>query len=344
MKVGVVDLFCGAGGLSYGLKQAGLTVLAGADFDGACKYAFESNCDAKFLHKDIKELSGTEIMPYFKGCDYTVLAGCAPCQPFSTYAQSRKSKDERWKLLEEFQRIVHEVSPDVVTMENVAKLAQNPIWKEFGDSLKRAGYQTKWDILRCERYGVPQKRKRLVLIASKLGPVDLPKEGIFERQVTVEQAIGHLNALDHGKADPRDPLHKCSELDPLNFRRIRASKPGGTWRDWPEELRAPCHRKDTGKSYPSVYGRMRWDEPAPTMTTQFFGFGNGRFGHPTQDRAISLREGAILQSFPPSYKFVPDGEDVPMKRLGTLIGNAVPPKLGEAIGKELISHIGRYAA
>lgn len=344
MKVGVVDLFCGAGGLSYGLKQAGLTVLAGADFDGACKYAFESNCKAEFLHKDIKELKGSDIRPYFKGCDYTVLAGCAPCQPFSTYSQSRKSKDERWKLLEEFQRIVHELSPDVVTMENVAKLAKNSIWSDFEASLQDAGYQTKWDILRCERYGVPQKRKRLVMIASKLGPVDLPKEGISGPQLTVAKAIGHLNAIEHGQADPNDPLHKCSELDPVNFERIRASKPGGTWRDWPENLRAPCHRKETGKSYPSVYGRMEWDEPAPTMTTQFFGFGNGRFGHPSQDRAISLREGAILQSFPPSYKFVPEGENVHMKRLGTLIGNAVPPKLGEAIGKELLDHIRRYAA
>lgn len=136
-----------------------------------------------------------------------------------------------------------------------------------------------------------------------------------------------------------DPLHQTATLSPTNLLRIRASKPGGTWRDWDPELVATCHRKRSGKTYPSVYGRMSWDEPAPTVTTQFFGFGNGRFGHPEQDRAISLREGAILQSFPKNYRFVKPGEPIHFSILGRLIGNAVPVKLGEAIGRSLVAHV-----
>jgi DNA (cytosine-5)-methyltransferase 1 len=122
--------------------------------------------------------------------------------------------------------------------------------------------------------------------------------------------------------------------------RMRASKPGGTWRDWPSHLVAECHRKPTGKTYPGVYARMAWDEPSPTLTTQFYGFGNGRYGHPEQDRAISLREGAILQGFPKRYSFVKKGEPVHFKVLGRLIGNAVPVTLGRVIGKSVKAHLG----
>jgi DNA (cytosine-5)-methyltransferase 1 len=134
-------------------------------------------------------------------------------------------------------------------------------------------------------------------------------------------------------------LHQSCELSELNLKRIRASKPGGTWRDWDTELVAACHRRATGKTYPGVYGRMVWDEPAPTMTTQYFAFGSGRFGHPSQARGISLREGAILQSFPRGYKFVKRGQPIFRKTVGRLIGNAVPVKLGEAIGKSILSHV-----
>jgi DNA (cytosine-5)-methyltransferase 1 len=145
--------------------------------------------------------------------------------------------------------------------------------------------------------------------------------------------------LKAGEVCPTDPLHQACELSPLNLKRIRASTPGGSWRDWDKRLVADCHKKSSGKTYPSVYGRMSWDEPAPTMTTQFYGFGNGRFGHPEQDRAISLREGAIIQSFPRSYKFVPAGEPIYRKPIGRLIGNAVPVNLAKAIGKTIVRHV-----
>ena len=157
--------------------------------------------------------------------------------------------------------------------------------------------------------------------------------------VTVKQTIGNLEPLNAGQKSTRDRLHQCSKLSELNLRRIRASKPGGTWRDWSEDLRAKCHLKASGKTYPAVYGRMEWNRPSPTITTQCFGFGNGRFGHPEQDRAISLREAALLQTFPPTYKFVDSNKPVVFSSVGRLIGNAVPVKLGEVIAESIIKHV-----
>ena len=145
--------------------------------------------------------------------------------------------------------------------------------------------------------------------------------------------------IDAGGESGTDALHRSCRLSPLNVQRIRASNPGGTWRDWDEVLIAKCHRKPGGRTYPSVYGRMEWDHPSPTMTTQYYGFGNGRFGHPEQDRAMSLREGAILQSFSERYRFVRPGEPISAKTIGRLVGNAVPVNLGHAIGSSLVRHV-----
>ena len=198
-------------------------------------------------------------------------------------------------------------------------------------------------VVACAEYGIPQHRHRLVLLASKLGEIHLltPKE-IGAKRKTVRQAFRGLPHLRHGEQSKQDPLHQSSKLSDMNLRRIRASKPGGTWRDWPRELVADCHKKESGNTYGSVYGRMEWDQPAPTMTTQFFGFGNGRFGHPEEDRAISLREGAIIQSFPRSYQFSKPDEPICQKNIGRLIGNAVPVKLGEVIGRSLVAHVNKF--
>lgn len=159
---------------------------------------------------------------------------------------------------------------------------------------------------------------------------------------TVRDAIGRLRPIAAGEQAPRDPLHTASRLSSLNMARIRASIPGGSWRDWPKSLVADCHKAPSGRTYPSVYGRMEWNKPAPTMTTQCFGFGNGRFGHPEQNRAISLREAAILQSFPRNYAFVPPGKPVEFSVVGRLIGNAVPVDLGRAIARSLLNHFGDH--
>ncbi|OGN47762.1 MAG: DNA (cytosine-5-)-methyltransferase [Caulobacterales bacterium RIFCSPHIGHO2_12_FULL_68_13] len=337
--VKVVDLFCGAGGLAYGLKAAGLEIAAGVDLDPTCRHPFESNTAGHFEKASVSDLKCETVARWFEGADVRVLAGCAPCQPFSTYSQKRKTPDARWSLLRSFLALAVDLRPEIVTMENVRGLAAKPIWAEFVLGLKAAGYHVVWDEVSCEDFGVPQTRRRLVLIASILGPIEMPKRAVGAVPVTVRQAISALPKLKAGQTDPDDPLHTASKLSDVNMRRMKASKPGGTWRDWPEALRAACHLKKSGETYPSVYGRMEWDAAAPTMTTQCFGFGNGRFGHPEQDRAISLREAAIIQSFPAGYSFVEPKGRLTFAKVGMLIGNAVPPKLGQAIGEVIKSHV-----
>ncbi|TAJ53020.1 MAG: DNA cytosine methyltransferase [Nevskiaceae bacterium] len=333
-----VDLFCGVGGLSYGLGAEGVRVVAGIDVDPACQYPYEANHEgAKFLLRDIATVNGEELNALWSPGVVRLLAGCAPCQPFSSYANTATVDKAKWRLLSEFARLVEESQPDLVTMENVPRLQQAQPFKNFLRALMRGGYQVAYAVVNAADYGTPQRRKRLVLVASRLGPVAVPEpthKGA-ENWVTVRQAVGHLKKLKDGESCKSDPLHVASTLSELNRARIRASKPGGTWRDWPEQLVAACHQRESGKHSAGVYGRMEWYKPAPTMTTLCNGYGNGRFGHPEQDRAISLREAAIFQSFPEAYRFTRDGEAVSIKTVARLIGNAVPPKLGEAVARAL---------
>ncbi|WP_417423189.1 DNA cytosine methyltransferase [Hoeflea sp.] len=339
--VKAIDLFCGVGGLTRGLEKAGIKVGLGVDIDPACEYPYEENNAAAFLQKSVADLTADDLADSVRGASYTLLAGCAPCQPFSTYQQKLGPSDERWNLLSHFGRLVEELRPDLVTMENVPNLARQDVFEKFVARLEKLGFHVSFEVVNCVDFGVPQHRNRLVLLASRLGPVALKRPRAKAK--TVRQAIGELPKLKAGEFSLADPLHQAAELSPLNLKRIKASVPGGSWKDWDDELIADCHKRSTGKTYPSVYGRMEWDAPAPTMTTQYFGFGNGRFGHPEQNRAISLREGAILQSFPKSYRFVPPGAPIYCKTIGRLIGNAVPVKLGEGIGKSLIAHLEEHA-
>ncbi|MFJ2009849.1 DNA cytosine methyltransferase [Streptomyces globisporus] len=339
-NIAAVDLFCGVGGLTHGLVRSGIDVRAGVDLDPHCKYPFEANNKAPFIERDVNDLTSSELEPYLNSGKYSLLAGCAPCQPFSTYSQGGRSKKRGldWQLVLKFGALVSDLQPDLVTMENVAQLAGHDVFADFLKHLD--GYSINWSVVDCTKIGVPQSRKRLVLMASKLGSAGLTLESQFTPSVrTVRQEISKLPPISAGEQHEKDPLHIAPSLSDMNMRRMKASKPGGTWRDWSPELIAACHRKTTGATYPSVYGRMEWDAPSPTITTQCFGFGNGRFGHPTQDRAISLREAAMLQTFPRGYKFLPKGDRVLFNRLGRLIGNAVPVRLGEAIGTALTQHV-----
>lgn len=340
-----VDLFCGAGGLTRGLENAGIRVSLGVDIDSACEFPYTANNNAAFLQKSVSDLTGEDILRNFRGAEFTLLAGCAPCQPFSKYRLGKSDEtDGRWNLLKEFERLALAALPTIVTMENVPRLAEQSVFAHFVETLEDAGYEVESQIVRCAEYGVPQQRERLVLFASQLGVVNFVSPTHAKNPRTVRAAIGKLPELKAGEQHHLDRLHQTSSLSALNLRRIRASRPGGTWRDWNNSLVADCHKKRSGKSYPSVYGRMAWDDPSPTVTTQFFGFGNGRFGHPEQDRAISLREGAILQSFPKGYRFVKPNASISIKTIGRLIGNAVPVKLGEAIGRSIRQHVENFTA
>lgn len=335
----VVDLFCGAGGLSRGLSDAGVKVVAGLDLDRDCEYAFAHNNNSKFICADVSNVDCSQIAQLYSSRSIRVLSGCAPCQPFSRYGRSAANRRSKWSLLMDFARVVENISPEIFTVENVPELAQHEVFLAFTAQLQNAGYRLKHDFLFCPEFGVPQRRTRLVVIGSRLGDPHLPERTHLNYPPTVRSAISKLRKLEAGETDSKDPLHRACKLSELNHRRIAASKPGGTWREWPSALVADCHKAESGITYPSVYGRMVWDEPSPTITTQFFGYGNGRFGHPEQNRAISLREGAVLQTFPHDYRFHAPETKMSTQKLGQLIGNAVPVRLGFVIGKAIIKHI-----
>lgn len=339
----VVDLFCGVGGLTHGLQLAGLNVVAGIDIEPSCKFAYEANNQALFVNEDITKIAPEAVNQYFNNNGVSILVGCAPCQPFSKYSSRYRKegrRDEKWRLLSYFQNIIGQIMPDIISVENVPSLREEEIFINFTNELERLNYHVFSQVVRCQDYGVPQKRKRLVLLASRYGEIQLIDPIYHQGQYrTVRMAIANLPQIEDGETCATDALHRASKLSPTNKRRIIQSRPGGTWRDWDDDLVLDCHKKNTGQTFPSVYGRMEWDQPSPTITTQFYGYGNGRFGHPEQNRAISLREGAILQSFPDDYIFCDEEHNVSKRDVAIQIGNAVPVALGEAIGRSIINHL-----
>jgi len=353
MPVSIVDLFCGVGGLTRGLELSGLNVVAGLDFDETCKYAYEANNNALFLHRDITTVTGDEIQGLFPEGHTRVLVGCAPCQPFSKltqrYRKEEKEKgregdqwqsDNKWRLLYSFADLVRNTLPDVVSMENVPELRNEQVFLDFVNTLTGLGFHVSYQVVFCPDYGVPQNRKRLVLLASRLGTIELiAPTHTPENYRTVRDAIGALPPIEAGVSNAQDPLHNAARLSKTNIKRIQQSVQGGTWHDWDDELKLKCHKKKTGHTYASIYGRISWDKPSPTITTQFYGYGNGRFGHPEQNRALSMREGALLQSFPPDYRFYDYESVFSRKEVGVHIGNAVPVELGRAIGITIANHL-----
>lgn len=338
-KIIAVDLFCGIGGLTYGLEKTGIKVVAGIDLDESCRFAYEKNNNVEFIHKNITELNGTDILPFYESSDIKILVGCAPCQPFSQHQKNKTNRKfhKDWGLLYEFLRLIKEISPDIVSMENVPNLQKEEVFQFFITSLEKEGYFINYKIQNSADCGVAQRRKRLLLLASKFGKINFIERK--NKWITVREAIGNLpNIPAKILTNLNDYIHVSSSLNFLNLMRIKNSKPGGTWDDWPEELLPKCYKKDSGKTYKSVYGRMEWEKPSPTLTTQFYNYGTGRYGHPEQDRALSLREGAILQSFPITYIFT---EDIKFKftEIARQIGNAVPPKLAEYIGENIMEHL-----
>src|SRR3989344_4708344 len=308
----VIDLFCGIGGLSHGFVRSGFNVVAGVDNDSACKYGFEQNNKAQFVDGDILDITTNQLNDLYgdvKGMK--ILVGCAPCQPFSKL-NTRGITDKQLQPLEKF----------------VQNLDEN-------------GYHYSYQIVNFSDYGVPQNRFRLVLLASKHGEINLIPPTHLNKKKTVRDTIAQLEAITDGQVSEKDPLHRARSLSPLNKKRIKATpKDGGNSRSWSDDLVLECHKKNTGNSYRgTVYGRMSWDEPSPTMTTQCTGLGNGRYGHPEQDRAITLREAALFQTFPKSYKFIAPTDQITTSKLARFTGNAVPVRAGEVIAKSIEKHI-----
>lgn len=341
-EIEAIDLFCGVGGLTHGLEQAGVNVKAGYDLDKKCRYPYEENNDADYISQDVKSLEPEKVSSHFSEGSKTLIAGCAPCQPFSNMSNDSTKKDSKWALLKDFARIVENIKPDFVTMENVPPVRNYKVFEEFVSRLENSGYEVNYNQVYAPKYGIPQTRKRLILIASLDKECKLP-DPIYAKEEsypTVREKIGDLPEITAGEKHSEDPLHWCAGLSQKNLKRIRQSSPGGTWEDWDDDLILDCHKKDSGSSYKSVYGRMEWDEPSPTITTQAYAYGSGRFGHPEQDRAISLREAAMLQTFPENYKFIdPEDEDPNKTEIGRMIGNAVPVKLGRIIGEKFLEKV-----
>lgn len=346
-NVAVIDLFCGVGGITHGFHLEGFNVVAGLDVDADCRFAYEhNNPGSKFIEANLADYEPEKIAAlYPPDTDIRILVGCAPCQPFSTNnsKRSKQTNDDKWKLVTKFSEIIQEIQPEIISMENVPNLKSFDDGRVLGDFLhilEELGYSVYWGVVKASKYDVPQSRKRLIVLASKLGDISMiPSFSESTTPRTVRDVIGSLEPIVAGVSSETDPLHTSRGMDEINLLRIRASVPGGTWEIWDDDLKANCHKKQSGSSYKSVYGRMEWDKIAPTITGQFYAYGSGRFGHPEQDRAISLREGALLQTFPENYRFVQSEKDITFNKVGIHIGNAVPVNLARAIAKSISIHL-----
>lgn len=346
--IAVIDVFCGIGGLTNGMQEAGLKVVAGIDFDQTCEFAFEYNNKSKFVHRDVTSINSREVARLYPKGSERILVGCAPCQPFSQVPGEREDKEGKWRLLYSFAELIEKVKPSIVSMENVPQLKnykKGKVIKDFSKKLESLGYTITTYKVNAANYGVAQRRYRLLLFASKYGAIELAPKLYEDREVpTVLDAIGHLPSIEDGEKHTKDSLHFSRKLSALNKKRIIATSEGGNWTEWPKSLLKglACRSSDTGKTFKSAYGRMSWNKPAPTLTTHCVGLSNGSYGHPQQHRAISLREAALLQSFPADYKFIKNDDEINISVLARHIGNAVPPKLGVTIGISILDHLRQH--
>lgn len=334
-----VDFFCSVGGVSLGFQQAGIEVLGGIDIDKSCQETYEKNIKAKFLPADVSNLDKKVVGKFFgirrKQHDL-IFVGCSPCQYYSNIKTNKEKSCGTRLLLADFQEFVDYYRPGYVFIENVPGLDKNPESPlgKFKTFLAKNGYVFDDDVLNAKYYGVPQKRRRYVLIATRIkNAIKLPDKDL-ENIKTVKQAIGDYEKfppINQGEKDSSTFIHSSAGLSEINLKRIKNTPHDGGGRlDWKDKkLQPACYTNHNGHT--DVYGRLYWDKPSPTITTRFVSYSNGRYGHPEQDRAISLREGATLQSFPEDYIFYSDRQGT----IAKMIGNAVPPKLAQAIGKAL---------
>ncbi|SBN13633.1 Modification methylase HgiDII [Klebsiella variicola] len=339
-KIRVFDFFSGCGGTSQGLKTAGCEIVFGLDFDYDSSETFKANNpDAVFINDDIRSVDVADISQLVETAkkDAKILfCGCAPCQPFSKQNQNKTTSDPRRGLLSEFGRFVEFYEPDYVLIENVPGLQKvdvndGPLYG-FISILKNRNYNLVYGVIPALWYGVPQTRERFVLMASLESQIHLPDRthnGTDIPFATVRDWIGNIPSIEAGESHPLVKDHVSAKLSELNLKRIRCTPEGKGREYWPRELLLECHKKHTGHS--DVYGRLAWDKPASGLTTRCISYSNGRFGHPEQDRAISVREAALLQTFPIDYIFKGS-----MLSKAKQIGNAVPPKMAESIGNVFI--------
>lgn len=338
-KTHAFDFFCGAGGLTRGLLDAGIKVIAGFDVDSGCKKTYEyNNPPSKFISTDIRSISIADLRNRSRTKRFSdmLFAGCAPCQPFSQQRKGPRPKEQSTLLLA-FGKIIKQAKPGFILVENVpgiAKIKGNSSFSRFLRILEDIGYKYSFDLMDAKSFGVPQNRRRLVLLASLHGPISIPSPRFgnsLKPYRTVRDAISHFPPISAGSSHPSISNHVSSSITPINLTRLKHTPiDGGDRRSWPSHLKLACHKKDY-EGHTDVYGRMHWDRPAPALTARCHSISNGRYGHPLQNRAISLREAASLQSFPDKYIFFGSNKHVAMQ-----IGNAVPVLLAESLGRHIV--------
>lgn len=338
MKLFSIDLFSGAGGLSEGLRQAGFDTKVAVEIVDDAVQAFKLNhTTTDVIKQDIREIQAEEIRAKLNGKPLHLLAGCPPCQGFSSIRRlnKRRSKnDDRNALVLEYLRLVKELRPLTIMMENVPGLKDYYLFKKVVVEIKKLGYNPKVEILNVRDYDVPQDRKRLVMVGSILGNLTIAKP--LGKKVTVRDTIGNMESIN----ETNDWVHKVvANHTPKVFERIRLTpKDGGSRRDLPEEYTLECHKaKDVG--FNDVYGRLRWDDYSTTITGGCLNPSKGRFLHPEEDRCITAREAALLQSFPKDYKFP---TTISKTALALLIGNALPPKFSYYQSLNIRQHLVEY--
>ncbi len=342
MTIRAIDFFCGGGGMSLGFTQAGVDVIAGLDIDPLCKDTYEANhSKSKFIQVDIAKYSPAQLINETgikKYDDQLIFIGCSPCQYWSLIKSDKTKSKKTAFLLEHFQKFIDHFRPGYLVIENVpgiAKKADSPLL-DFKLAIQKWGYQISEQVVNANDYGVPQNRHRYVLIASRVAVIQIPAPS-NAKSICVRDVIGkhnHFPALEAGSKCKSISWHVAAALSEQNLKRISMTPiNGGTRAAWKrnKKLQLPAY-KGKDNQFSDVYGRLFWDKPAPTITTRFTSLSNGRFGHPEENRALSIREGACLQSFPKQFKIVTTS----ILHAARLIGNAVPPKLAYAIGKSIV--------
>lgn len=340
-----VEGFAGGGGLAVGLGNAGFRTVAAIELEPHAAATFKANHpETHVFRQDIRDVSGKELLKVAGG-RIDVFAACPPCQGFSSLTAKWRRDDPRNALVAEVGRLAREMRPRAVMMENVPglEIKGKPVLDELTHDLKSAGYVTNCAVLQVADYGVPQRRRRLVLLAGKGFHIDMPEpthsrtgtKGLPKWRTLRDAIHGMDEPLTTREARERGGAqlfgwHVVRELSPQNRLRLQAARPGGTWTDFPEEIRVECHRRGY-RGFSNVYGRMSWDEPSSTITGGCTTLSKGRFGHPDKDRTISLREAATLQTFPAEYIF----ETPHLERACEIVGNALPCLFAEAIGRRV---------
>lgn len=333
-----IDIFSGCGGLSEGMVQAGFAAKAAIEIDKYAVLAYRLNHpETIVIENDIRNVSSDDIIAALNGEPLHLLAGCPPCQGFSSVRRlNRKQnvRDGRNALILEYLRLVKELQPLTIMMENVPGLINYYLFKHVVKELDVLGYRPKVKIVNVKDYGVPQNRKRLIMVGSLFGEIDIA-EGPGKK-VTVKETIGRLVSTQ----ETEDPLHKITANHTQKvMERIRLTpKDGGSWKDLPEKYILACHKKEK-VGFIDIYGRLRWNDISSTITGGCLNPSKGRFLHPEEDRVITAREAALLQSFPMTYKFP---VNIPKASLALLIGNALPPKFSYIQSMNIKKHLDKH--